>query len=81
METKFEWKDTAVNSSTVCYYFESHSGKIVGQVNNIVHTDVWISKIILNYNEERFLGMFITNEHAKAAISNYWLIQSRTLLE
>lgn len=73
-----EWKD---GDHDVHYYYETHTGRIIGQTNKIVHTKVWLSKIIYNHNDEKYLGQYISNDHAKNSIREYWDIQDRTLLE
>lgn len=75
----YEWKD---NDSTECsYYYNTEDGKIVGQVHKISHTKIWLSKIVLNNNEEQYLGQYISEDFAKKSIVEYWIIQERTLLE
>lgn len=73
-----EWKDA---EHGVFYFFQTDDGLIVGQVNNIGHTKIWLAKVPIRVNEELYLGHFITAEFAKRAIEKYWLTQERTLLE
>lgn len=75
---KYSWKDTEHDCH---YFFQEEDGKVVGQVHNIAHTKIWIAKIILNHNEEKYLGQYIDCNFSKMAVENYWLIQSRTLIE
>lgn len=73
-----EWKDALHD----CYYFFNKAdGRIVGQVNKIAHTSVWLAKIINNHNDESFLGQYISCMHAQDAVVLYWIMQERTLLE
>ncbi len=74
---KFEWKETG-NS---WYYFAAKDGRVVAQVHEITHTKIWLAKIIMNHNNEKFLGQFISLEFARMAVENFWLQQSITLLE
>ncbi len=74
---KFEWKETG-NS---WYYFAVKDGRVTGHVHEITHTKIWLAKIIMNHNNEKFLGQFISLEFARMAVENFWLQQSITLLE
>lgn len=72
-----EWKD----SNQAQYYFNREDGKIIGQVHVIAHTQVWLAKIILNHNEEKYLGQYISMEFAKKSVERYWYIDERTFLQ
>ena len=74
---KYDWKDTA---SDTHYYFKTDNGLIVGQTHNISHTKIYMA-IAMFANEEKFLGRFITLDHAKKAIESFWGIQELTLSE
>lgn len=76
---KFQWKDA--ESSECSYYFSEEDGRIHGQTNKIAHTKIWLSKVILDSNEERYLGQYINENYSRKAIEMYWLIQERTLIE
>jgi hypothetical protein len=78
MNKSKEWKDADNNTY---YFFNKEDGLIVGQVHNVTHTKIWIAKIILNYNEDKYIGQYITCDFAKSAIERYWEIQDRTLIE
>lgn len=73
-----DWKDAEHNCS---YYYKKDNGKIVGQVYNIAHTNVWGAKIVelATGVEEKYLGQYISCEFAKKAVEYYWDIQDRTL--
>lgn len=73
-----EWKDT---DNDCHYFYNSEDGKIVGMVHNIVHTKIWLAKIIFNHNDEKYLGQFITKDFSKASVERYWDIEDRTLIE
>lgn len=75
---KRNWKDA---NDDCQYHYDVTDGRIVGQVNKIAHTKIWLAKIIKNHNDEYYLGQYISCEFAKNAVENYWLIQSRTLIE
>ena len=77
---KYDWKEGRDGSGCV-YYFQKETGLIVGQVHNISHTNIWVSKIYRTHTDEHYLGQYITLEFAKKSIENYIDIQSRTLLE
>lgn len=72
------WKDS---EHDVHYIYNETDGRIVGQINKIAHTKIWLSKIIFNHNEEKYLGQYIGYEFAKKSIEEYWAIQDRTLIE
>jgi hypothetical protein len=71
-----EWKDSENRCS---YQWQVKDGRIVAQVHNIAHTTIWLAKIINNYNDESYIGEYISMETAKAAVETYWNIQERTL--
>jgi hypothetical protein len=74
-----EWKDA---EHSVYYLFQKEDGLIVGQINVIAHTKIWVAKIPgLMLNEEKYLGTYISHDFAKAAVERYWEISERTLLE
>ena len=73
-----QWKDV---ENDCYYYYNEEDGRIVGQVNKIGFTKVFIAKIIRNHNDEGFLGQFISCHFAQKAVQSYWDIQDRTLVE
>ena len=75
---KRNWKDVADDCH---YYFNEEDGRIIGQVNKIAFTKVFIAKIIRNHNDEAFLGQFISCAFAQAAVQRFWDTQDRTLIE
>lgn len=75
---KREWKNTEQDCD---YYYSTDDGRIVGQVHNIVHTKIWVSKIIMNHNEEKYLGQYITREFSRKSVEQYWNIQDATFIE
>lgn len=75
---KREWKDTEHDCH---YYYNIDDGRIVGQVHNVAHTKIWVSKVIFNHNEEKYLGQFISREFCKKSVEQYWDIEDRTLIE
>ena len=75
----FEWMPDASRSTS--YYYNVDDGRIVGQTTNIVHTGVWVAKIVFNHNEEKYLGQYISEETCKRSVMMYWEIENRTLLE
>ena len=52
----------------------------MGQTHNIAHTKIYLA-IAMFGNEEKFLGRFVTLDHAKKAIQLFWNVQDLTLLE
>jgi hypothetical protein len=73
-----QWKDAADDCH---YYYNEENGRIIGQVNKIAFTKVFISKVIHNHNDETFLGQFISCEFAQKSVQLYWDIEDRTLIE
>ena len=71
-----EWLNAEQN---VSYYFFRHSGRIVGQAFNFVHTRIWGAKIPVSATEELILGQYVTLEFAKEAIVDYWDGKDRTI--
>lgn len=75
---KKSWKDAEHD----CYlYYGEDDGKIIGQVNKIGLTRIFLAKIIHNHNDETFLGQFISCEFAQKAVQLYWDVQDRTLIQ
>ena len=72
------WKD---GDHDVHYLYQESDGKIIGQVHKISHTKIWVAKVIFNYNDDLYLGEYISCEFAKTSTQNYWDIKDRTLLE
>ena len=75
MTTK-EWRDA---DHKTAYYYRSDNGKIVGQIYNLAHTNIYGAKIFENFVDEKYLGQYISLESAKKAVEYYWNIQERTL--
>lgn len=73
-----DWKD---GDNDVLYYYGMEDGRIIGQVHKIMHTKVWVAKIIHNYNEEQYIGMFVSSHYGQQAVKRHWDIQDRTLVE
>lgn len=75
----YEWKDSEHENF---YYFNTSTGRIVGQVHKVAHTKIWLSKIFTSvHTEELYLGRYISCDTAKIAIQEFILIEERTLLE
>jgi hypothetical protein len=71
-----EWRDA---DHKVSYYYLRDTGRIVGQVYNLAHTNIYGAKVYSESNEERYLGQYINCESAKKATEHFWNIQERTL--
>lgn len=71
-----QWKDAEHDNF---YYYNILDGRIVGQVHKVVHTKVWLAKILYNVNEEKYLGMYIDTSSAQNAVTEFWSIEERTL--
>lgn len=75
------------SSEQMDYYYRELDGRILGSVWHYVgnHT-VWASKILVEEfpftdSSEKYLGKFISQEHARRSVELYWDRESRTLLE
>lgn len=75
---KRNWKDA---TDECYYYYKEDDGRIIGQVNKIAFTKVFIARIIRNHNDEVFVGQFISCEFAQQAVRQYWETQDRTFIE
>ena len=73
-----DWKDVEHKCS---YYYLRDTGRIIGQVYNLAHTNIYGAKVYSDLNEERYLGQYISCESAKKAIEHFWNIQERTLTD
>jgi hypothetical protein len=73
-----DWRDA---EHKVSYYFDTENGRIVGQVFNLAHTNIWGAKVYdpNNGHNEKTLGQYITFEFSKKAVEHFWLMQERTL--
>ena len=78
MIIEYDWREADHN---VSYYYMKKTGRIVGQVYNLAHTNIYGAKIYSLNNEEQYLGQYINGEFAKGAVLEYWQIQGRTLIE
>ena len=74
----YEWRDA---EHKVSYYYIQTTGRIVGQVYNMAHTNIYGARIYTEINEEKYLGQYISYDTSKKSIEEYWNIQNRTLLE
>lgn len=72
------WKD---GDHDVHYFYNEDDGRIVGQINKIAHTKIWVSKVIIKHNNEHYLGQYISYEYSKKAIEDFWNVQDRTLIQ
>ena len=80
--TQYEWKVTGDKY----YYYETKTGKIVGLISKIALSEIYFSlayvgQVSFTITDEKHLGQYVTLEHAKEALINYWFIQSMTLIE
>jgi len=80
--SKFDWKE---RGSTYYYYIVS-TGKIVGTVSKLMSNDIWIGlvytgKYTFSLDDEQHLGQYIDVSFAKQAVTHFWDVQDRTLIE
>lgn len=71
-----KWSDYA--RGTGSYYYDSIDGRIIAQVYNMAHTDIWGAKLM---STDELIGHYISLDYAKKAIETYFDIQNRTLIE
>lgn len=71
-----DWKET---DQKVSYYFKTDIGLIIGQVHNIAHTNIWTAKILLEDNQEKYIGQYVSHDFAKKSVERFWLLQENTL--
>lgn len=77
----YDWKI----SGDKYYYFETHTGKIVGSAYKLALLDIWGSNVYTGrqshtIDDEKILGQYIDVDHARQAVAMYWEIERRTLL-
>jgi rRNA processing protein Krr1/Pno1 len=74
------WKD---GETVANYLYYNETGRIVGEVGRAGHqvNTKHFASIYKSDNTIVNLGMYINTESAKAAVENWFLIQSRTLIE
>lgn len=70
------WKES---SNNCLYYYDQENGLILGQAHIIAHTQVWLAKIYVDYNQEKYIGQYISQAHSQQAIERFWLRQENTL--
>jgi hypothetical protein len=73
-----DWRDA---DHKVAYYYIKENGRIIGQVYNLAHTNIYGAKVYSEINEERYLGQYIDMNSAKIAVDNFWNLQERTLTD
>jgi hypothetical protein len=71
-----DWRDA---DHKVSYYYLRDTGRIIGQVYNLAHTNIYGAKVYSELNEERYLGQYINSDSAKKAVEYFWNLQERTL--
>ncbi len=78
---EYEWKSV----SDKYYFFHVNTGKIVGQagkqaLHEVFFGIVYTTETTYGIQDEKHLGQYISLEHAKKSVENYWDIQNRTLI-
>jgi hypothetical protein len=73
-----DWRDA---DHKVSYFYLRDTGRIIGQVYNLAHTNIYGAKVYSELNEERYLGQYIDQNSAKVAVDTFWNIQERTLTD
>ena len=71
-----KWSDYRDNNGS--YYYDSIDGRVIAQVYNMAHTNIWGAKLMVT---DELIGHYITLDYAKKAIETYFDIQNRTLIE
>ncbi len=82
MNQIFDW----VERGTAHFYFSKETGKVVGHVSKMVANDIYIALVqtgqyTFTLDDERHLGQYIDLSSAKDAVTRFWDVQNRTLLE
>ena len=78
----FSWKEIGDRF----YYYDTETGKIVGFCSKHANSDVWfgivyVGEYTFTIDTEKHLGLYVSFESAKAAVSHFWDISNRTLIE
>ena len=78
----YEWQERG----SAYYYYNTDTGKIVGNVSKIMSNDIWIALVhtgtySFTLDDERHLGQYISVDFAKDAVEHFWAVQNRTLIE
>lgn len=78
----YDWKSV----SDKYYYFHTPTGRIIGNagkqaLHEVFFALAYTTDFSYTVKDEIHLGQYISLEHAKRAIEDYWDIQNRTLLE
>ena len=81
-EELYEWQERG----SAYYYYNTDTGKIVGNVSKIMSNDIWIALVhtgtyTFTLDDERHLGQYISVDFAKDAVEHFWAVQNRTLIE
>lgn len=71
-----QWRDA---DHKVSYYYRCDTGRIIGQIYNLAHTNIYGARVYSLQNEEQYLGQYVNEHHAKTAIEYFWNLQERTL--
>jgi len=82
MTETFDWKERGSSY----YYYVVKTGKIVGTVSKLMSNEIWIAIVNTGLytntiDDERHLGQYIDLISAKDAVTYFWDVQNRTLLE
>jgi hypothetical protein len=72
---KGNWTDFVNGGGS--YYYDIADGRILAQVYNMAHTNIWGAKMM---STDFLLGHYITITHAKKAIEEHFEIENRTLI-
>lgn len=67
------------------YYYDEGCGLVMGTVFQIHNSSLWVSKVFkdevpFTSDSEMHLGQFISVEHAKGKVEQFWNIESKTLI-
>ena len=81
-EELYEWQERG----STYYYYNTDTGKIVGNVSKIMSNEIWIALVhtgtySYTLDDERHLGQYISIDFAKDAVEHFWAVQNRTLIE
>lgn len=83
MNIKYDWKSV----SDKYYFFNLANGRVVGQAGKVALQEIFYCVVYAKQDGapysphiETHLGHYISLEHAKTAVQEYWDIQNRTLI-
>jgi hypothetical protein len=80
--SEYDWQER----NTAHFYYDLNTGKVVGHVSKMMANDIYIALVYtgqytFTLQDELHLGQYIDLSCAKDAVTRFWNVQNRTLLE